>query len=285
MHMPFRTTLTATAVTLALGSFAGIAAADQNVAEARQESQIGTTYALNPHLRNTNLKVSVEGDKATLTGIVDEDVSRDLAEQIALGVNGIKNVDNQIKVQEGYTPPARSGNDRSFGEVVDDATITAAVKSKLLWGKNTGGMATNVDTVGGKVTLAGTVDDGASKELATRVAMNTRGVTAVDNRLVVQGAKLAANASAKGKAASAKGESAASKAKDNMSDGWITTKLKSTYMYSSNVKGSNISVSTESGIVTLTGEVDSSAERALAIAYANNIRGVKSVNSKGLKAL
>lgn len=278
MNMPFRTTLTVTAVTLALGPFAGIATADQNVTEARQESQIGTTYALNPHLRNTDLEVSVQGDKATLTGIVDEDVSRDLAEQIALGVNGIKNVDNQITVQEDYTPPARSGNDRSFGEVVDDATITAAVKSKLLWGKNTGGMATNVDTVGGKVTLAGTVDDGASKELATRVAMNTRGVTAVDNRLVVQGAKPAANASAKG-------ESAASKAKDNMSDGWITTKLKSTYMYSSNVKGSNISVSTESGIVTLTGEVDSSAERALAIEYANNIRGVKSVNSKGLKAL
>jgi hyperosmotically inducible protein len=66
------------------------------------------------------------------------------------------------------------------------------------------------------------------------------------------------------------------------SDGWITTKVKSTYMYSTNVNSSDIDVATNNGVVTLTGKVDSGAERALAIELARNVKGVKSVESKSL---
>jgi osmotically-inducible protein OsmY len=68
----------------------------------------------------------------------------------------------------------------------------------------------------------------------------------------------------------------------DIADGWITTKVKSTYMYSTNVNGSDIAVSTNAGVVTLTGKVDSGAERALAIELAHNVRGVKSVDSTAL---
>ena len=80
---------------------------------------------MSPYLRANDLKVSVHDGKATLTGKVEESVNKDLAKQIALGVNGIKDVDNQIVIQADYTPPAQS-SERSFGEVVDDATITSA---------------------------------------------------------------------------------------------------------------------------------------------------------------
>jgi hyperosmotically inducible protein len=122
------------------------------------------------------------------------------------------------------------------------------------------------------VTLTGTADNAADKELASHIAMHTRGVVAVDNRLVVDGRRQAGST----------GEKAASKAGTGIADSWITTKVKSTYAYSSNVDGSDISVSTINGIVTLTGKVDSGAERALAIELAKNVRGVKSVHSKGL---
>ena len=101
--------------------------------------------------------------------------------------------------------------------------------------------------------------------------MNTRGVVSVDDRLVVKAD--AAKDSAKG---------SAKEAGRNVADGWITAKVKSTYGYSSNVDGSDIAVSTDSGIVTLSGKVDSGAERALAIELAQNVRGVKSVQSNGL---
>jgi hyperosmotically inducible protein len=142
-----------------------------------------------------------------------------------------------------------------------------------MWSKYTSGLTTDVGTKSGKVTLQGTADSGASKDLARSLAMNTRGVVSVDNQLVVKNAKPTAADAAKGSAHEAGGD---------VADGWITAKVKSTYGYSSNVDGSDIVVSTDSGIVTLSGKVDSGAERALAIELAQNVRGVKSVQSKAL---
>ena len=276
MYTQSRNRLLATAVALAIATSSVAATAattpSQDVTNARQESQIWTTYALSPFLRANDLKVSVHEGKATLTGNVEESVNKDLAEQIALGVNGIKDVDNQIKVQADYTPPARS-TDRSYGEVIDDASITSAVKSKLVWSKNTEGLTANVETKRGKVTLVGSADSAATKDLAGKLAMGTRGVMSVDNQLVVKSAKAGTAATA---------TSSTQEAGKDMSDGWITTKVKSTYMYSSNVDGSDISVNTDKGIVMLSGKVDSGAERALAIELAQNVRGVKSVQSKAL---
>jgi len=272
--MQFRKTVFASSIALAMAAMSGTVAADtmsQNVTEARQETQIWTTYALSPYLRASDLKVSVHGSKATLTGTVEEGVSKDLAKQIALGVGGISEVDNQIMVQPDYVPVRPA--DRSYGEVVDDATITAAVKSKLLWSKHTDGLTADVDTKRGRVTLQGSADSAAERELATRLALNTRGVMSVDNQLMVKNAKptVAESARAAGK-----------EARKDVSDSWITTKVKSTYLYSSNVDGSDITVSTKSGIVTLSGKVDSGAERALAIEFARNVHGVKNVHAKGL---
>jgi hyperosmotically inducible periplasmic protein len=274
MYTQSRNSLLASSVALLLASGNAFAAdtLSQDVTEARQETQIWTTYALNPYLRANDLKVSVDNGKATLTGKVAEGVNKDLAKQIALGVSGIKQVDNKIVVQGDYVA-AKSASDRSFGEVIDDANITAAVKSKLLWSKHADGLKADVDTRSGKVTLLGSADTGAAKELAGRLATNTRGVIAVDNKLMVKGEKPAVAGAVK---------DAAHDAKNDVADGWITTKVKSTYAYSSNVDGSDITVSTKSGIVTLSGKVGSGAERELAIELAQNVRGVVSVQSKSL---
>lgn len=275
MYKHFRNLTLPSGVALAMFAVSGAFAADtasQDITEARQETQIWTTYALSPYLRANDLKVSVDDGKATLTGTVEDDVTKDLAKQIALGVTGIRNVDNQIKVQADYVP-TKTASSRSFGEAVDDATITAAVKSKLLWSKHAEGMVTNVDTMSGRVTLRGTADTAEARELVGRLAMNTRGVVSVDNKLEVTG-KTATIAS--------KGKSSAKEANGDVADSWITTKVKSTFMFSSNVDGSDINVSTKDGIVTLSGKVHSGAERDLAVELANNVRGVKSVQSKGL---
>jgi hyperosmotically inducible protein len=263
-----RSLILATAVATAIIGTTGALAnpnASQEVVEARQEAQIWTTYALSPYLRANDLKVSVHDGKATLTGNVAEGVNKDLAKQIALGVDGIKSVDNNIEVVPNYTAPARSA-ERGYGEKIDDATITSTVKSKLLWSRYADGLTADVDTRRGKVSLTGTADTADAKTFAGRLAMNTRGVYAVNNQLVVQTPKLAGG----------------KQEEQHISDGWITTKVKSTFMYSSNVNGSGIDVSTNSGVVTLTGKVDSGAEKALAVELARNVRGVKSVDSKAL---
>lgn len=243
----------------------------QEVTEARQETQIWTTYALSPYLRANDLKVTVDNGNATLTGTVNEDVNKDLAKEIALGVSGVKQVDNQIQVRSDHSPTPTT--ERTYGELVDDASITTAIKSKLAWSKNADGRNTAVTTKAGKVTLKGTADSAAAKELIGSMALNTRGVNAVSNELVITPAKpdLAENA-----------KSNATEAEDDISDAWITTKVKSTLLYSSNVRGADVVVNTKDGVVTLDGRVDSGAERALAIKLTDNVRGVKSVNAKGL---
>jgi hyperosmotically inducible protein len=248
----------------------------QSLTDVRQEVQIWTTYALNPYLRADSLKVSVKDGKATLTGFVPEGVNKDLAKEIALGVEGIKDVDNQIEVVA-EPRASESSSMGGFANTIDDATITAAVKSKLLWSRYTEGLKTTVVTKSGRVVLTGTADSEAAKELAGRLAMNTRGVVSVNNSLVVSDAKTAGKDSVKNAVTSASTD-----VEKSISDSWITTKVKSTLLYSSNVSGSDIEVTTKSGVVSLVGHLSSGAEKALAIELAQNVRGVKRVESKGL---
>lgn len=250
--------------------------ATQSLIDVRQEVQIWTTYALNPYLRANSLKATVKNGKATLTGVVPEDVNKELAKEIALGVDGIKEVDNQIKVVS--EPTVSQANPMSgFADAVDDATITATVKSKLLWSRHTDGLKTTVVTKLGRVSLTGTADSAAAKELAGRLAMNTRGVVSVDNALVISKEHASSLNVTQDKVAVA-----ASGAEQTISDSWITAKVKSTLLYSTNVSGSSIEVSTQAGVVTLSGKLTSGAEKALAVELTENVRGVKNVDAKGL---
>lgn len=275
MYTRFSKLALASAIALSIAAAGSpVAAADttQAITDARQEAQIWTTYVLSPYLRANDISVSVHDGKATLTGTVEEDVNKDLAKQIALGVDGIKSVDNQIVVKADYVAPERPA-ERHYGESVDDASISAAIKSKLLWSRHTDGLNIEVKTAQGKVTLDGTAKTQEAKTFASRLAMNTRGVHSVSNRLTIDEQPSASDAAV----------SSAQEVGRDIADSWITTKVKSTFMYSSTVNSSDITVSTDAGVVTLTGTVSSGAERALAIEFAQNVRGVKSVNSKGLK--
>ncbi|HSF48185.1 MAG TPA: BON domain-containing protein, partial [Burkholderiales bacterium] len=79
-----------------------------------------------------------------------------------------------------------TGSERSTGKVVDDATITARVKSKLLADKEVSGLAVNVDTYKGTVQLNGFVNTAAEKAKAEQLAKSVEGVQKVDNNLTVK---------------------------------------------------------------------------------------------------
>lgn len=272
MNHSYRNFMFASAILLSMSPTAHAAdAVTTSMDDVRQESQIATSYALNPYLRANDLKVSVQKGKAILTGKVDEKVSKELATEIARGVSGITDVDNQIVVEPNYLPNyGRSG----FGDKIDDASISAAIRSKFQWNKDVDSVGTTVSTKGGRVTLTGTADSQSAKDIANRLAMNTRGVNSVNNQLKIQDNPMTAS-----EKASAQSEQES----HNISDSWITAKVKSSFMYSSNISGGDIDVSTNDGVVTLTGKVASGSERSLAIETAQNIRGVKSVKSTALQ--
>jgi hyperosmotically inducible protein len=76
----------------------------------------------------------------------------------------------------GAAAPAAWAQDRSVGEKVDDAKITAAVKAKLTADKMKNAVKVNVDTKDGIVSLKGTVATAEAKAEAERLARDTNGV-------------------------------------------------------------------------------------------------------------
>lgn len=77
---------------------------------------------------------------------------------------------------------------------------------------------------------------------------------------------------------------AAEKTGEVVSDSWITTKVKSQFAADELVKALDINVSTNGGVVTLAGIVQSNAARNRAISITKGTKGVKRVDSSTLKA-
>ena len=75
----------------------------------------------------------------------------------------------------------------------------------------------------------------------------------------------------------------ASEVQDVVSDSWITSKVKSVFLANTDISGLDIKVETVDGVVSLSGEVPTVAERDLAISKAEGIKGVKAVAADGLK--
>jgi hyperosmotically inducible protein len=75
---------------------------------------------------------------------------------------------------------------KTAGENVDDATITASVKSKLVADKPANLTRVDVDTNNGTVYLNGTVESAEQKVKAEQLAWQAKGVKNVVNNLQVQ---------------------------------------------------------------------------------------------------
>jgi hyperosmotically inducible protein len=73
------------------------------------------------------------------------------------------------------------------------------------------------------------------------------------------------------------------KAEQAVSDTWITSKVKSTFIADQNLSALDIKVETNQGVVSLSGVVATDAERDLAIAKTKEIEGVRDVSADGLK--
>jgi len=70
----------------------------------------------------------------------------------------------------------------------EDASITASVSAGLLKDPDLSAVKINVDTVGGAVTLNGPAPSEAARSRASIIAMSVKGVSRVDNRLLLKGA-------------------------------------------------------------------------------------------------
>ncbi len=79
-----------------------------------------------------------------------------------------------------------AGNDeRDLDEIVDDASITAAVNARFLKDRDVSAWDINVDTRNGVVTLNGTVSGVEKQERAIELTQEVRGVKKIISKLTV----------------------------------------------------------------------------------------------------
>jgi osmotically-inducible protein OsmY len=81
--------------------------------------------------------------------------------------------------------PLAAACGKSVGETIDDATITAQVKTSLLNDSQVGGLRIDVDTFKGVVTLSGAVKTAAERDKAVTLARQVKGVTDVKSTLQI----------------------------------------------------------------------------------------------------
>lgn len=267
-----RATLTACALAICLGALSWPVHAAESDQERRSDlwlkASLVTTYALNQHLNPFALDVAVSDGVVTLRGTVDNSVEKDLAAELARGVDGVRSVDNQLQVKDGS---ARTDSGHELLQRVNDANLTAKVKSQLLWNANTQGLRIDVDTEDGVVTLRGKVASSAEADLAKLIARNTSGVREVRSELQVEPGRKPVAAEAQDAALAFKGE---------LGDTWITTKVKTSLLYTRGVDAAGIDVSTRARVVTLRGDVRSRDEMLRAEEIASGIVGVREVRNR-----
>lgn len=117
--------------------------------------------------------VTLQGDAASLA-------QKELTTEYAKDVEGVKGVNNEMTVTKA------SEKERTVGEKIDDASITAQVKMTLLYHRSTSALNTTVTTKKGVVTLGGKASNVAEVSLATKLANDVNGVKSVENRMTIE---------------------------------------------------------------------------------------------------
>lgn len=83
------------------------------------------------------------------------------------------------------TAAAASAQLAEAGKAMDDAALTAKVKSALIAEPGLKALAIDVDTSGGVITLNGTVNNDDNRNKAVQLAQSVQGVKSVRDHLVV----------------------------------------------------------------------------------------------------
>lgn len=148
------------------------------------------------------------------------------------------------------------------GDQLADSWLTTKIQAQYFADDDVKARFINVSTRDGVVTLKGRVDSDPAHEQAVQIAKNTDGVRQVNDQLVV------------GPAPSVAGPSA------SIDSNWITTQIQARYFADSAIDGRDIDVSTQNGIVTLSGRVDNEREKRQAVTIARDIDGVIRVDDR-----
>jgi len=195
-----------------------------------------------------NVKVKAHDGVVTLTGKVQDKDDRALAANTVETLPGVVSVDTQVKVEPTY--PEHS-----------DAWMAFKIRSRLLVKGNVSATSTKVAVIDGNVTLTGSADNSAQKDLTAAYAKDIDGVKAVQNDIVVKEVPPGTTMGEK------------------IDDASITSQVKYALLSHKSTSALKTKVTTTDGVVRVTGDAANDAEKALVTKLAQDVRGTKSVTN------
>lgn len=145
-----------------------------------------TVLLMNTNLNNFDINTDVKNGKVVLTGKVESELDKELAEELILSLDGVTDVDNELTVVKNTDTKSKKMKSDSTESDLTDAKITTVITTRYLFNSEVGGTDIDVDTDKGVVTLNGTVGSDAEKQLAVKIAKNAEDVRdVVDNLTIV----------------------------------------------------------------------------------------------------
>ena len=146
-------------------------------------------------------------------------------------------------------------DERPVDRMMDDSTITSHIKNEMIKDDTVKARKIDVDTVKGHVTLTGVVETEAESRRAIQIAEGVNGVNSVRNNLQI-GKKTWTEA---------------------VNDKYLVSKIKSKLIVEPEIRSLNIDVDVHRGVVTLTGVVQSWAQKKRALEIARTTDGAQKV--------
>lgn len=134
------------------------------------------------NVRATKTDVNVKNGIVTLRGEASSLAQKELSTEYAKDVEGVKEVRNEMTLATAPVETERA----PVGDKIDDASITAQVKSSLMWHRSTSAIKTKVQTVDGVVVISGVAKNSAEKDLVTKLASDIHGVSSVVNKMTIE---------------------------------------------------------------------------------------------------
>ncbi|MBU0994187.1 MAG: BON domain-containing protein [Proteobacteria bacterium] len=157
-------------------------------------AKVKLTLLLHRNVNATATKVAAKNGTVTLRGEAISTAQKDLTTEYVKDVEGVTTVNNKMTILTAAIKPDEKTMGKTtdaMNEPIDDASVTALVKTTLLYHRSTSALAlkTTVKTKEGVVTLSGKAKSGAEKDLATKIVSDVHGVKSVNNEMTIKGTK------------------------------------------------------------------------------------------------
>ena len=140
-------------------------------------TKVKSALLADPDVKSSDIKVETRNGEVMLSGFVNNQMQVDRAILVARGVPGTTEVANRMTVKEGSA---------TVGNAVDDAIITAKLKSALLADPNIKSFDIAVVTRKGEAQLSGFVDNQRQIDHATELSRAVDGVKSVTNEMSIK---------------------------------------------------------------------------------------------------